>query len=158
MWLFQMFGQNSGPVFTLLCFDFCTLAKQGFLWVIIILNIFSGLDMPPTLSFHNHHILLLIFILKFLLYVCLCQRVVFDSLRPHGLQPTRVLYPWNSPGKYTGMGCHSLLQGIFPTQRANPRPLHCRESLYHLSPLGKPIITLYEVFVTAECPFLSNVI
>ena len=36
------------------------------------------------------------------------------TLRPHGLQPARLLHPWNSPGKSTGVGCHSLLQGIFP--------------------------------------------
>ena len=36
---------------------------------------------------------------------------------PHGLsQPARLLCPWNSPGKNTGVGCHLLLQGIFPTQ------------------------------------------
>ena len=36
-----------------------------------------------------------------------------DSLQPHGLQPTGLLCPWDSPGKTTGVGCHSLLQGIF---------------------------------------------
>ena len=38
----------------------------------------------------------------------------------HGLQPTRLLCPWNSPGTNTGVCCHSLLQGIFPTQGSNP--------------------------------------
>ena len=38
-----------------------------------------------------------------------------DSLRPHGLQPARLLCPRDSPGKNTGVGCHALLQGIFPT-------------------------------------------
>ena len=33
-----------------------------------------------------------------------------------GLQPSRLLCPWTSPGKNTGVGCHFLLQGIFPTQ------------------------------------------
>ena len=33
-----------------------------------------------------------------------------DSVRPHGLQPTRFLHPWDSPGKHTGVGCHFLLQ------------------------------------------------
>ena len=33
-----------------------------------------------------------------------------DSVRPHGLQPTRLLHPWDSPGKNNGMGCHFLLQ------------------------------------------------
>ena len=36
--------------------------------------------------------------------------VVFDSVRPHGRQPTRLPHPWNSPGKNTGAGCHFLLQ------------------------------------------------
>ena len=36
--------------------------------------------------------------------------VVSNSQRPHGLQPTRLLYPWNFPGKSTGGGCHGLLQ------------------------------------------------
>ena len=39
-----------------------------------------------------------------------------DSLRPQGLQPARLLCPWDSPGKNTGVGSRSLLQGIFPTQ------------------------------------------
>ena len=33
-----------------------------------------------------------------------------DSLRPRELQPTRLLHPWDSPGKNTGVGCHFLLQ------------------------------------------------
>ena len=37
--------------------------------------------------------------------------VMPSSLRPCGLQPTRLLCPWNSPGKNTGVGCHFLLQG-----------------------------------------------
>ena len=42
--------------------------------------------------------------------------VVSNSLEAHGLYPTRLLCPWNSPGKNIGMGCYALLQGIFPTQ------------------------------------------
>ena len=38
------------------------------------------------------------------------RSVVSDSLRPHGLQPTRLLRPWDFPGKSTGVGCHCLLQ------------------------------------------------
>ena len=47
--------------------------------------------------------------------VCVCS-VLSDSLQPHELQPTRLLCPWNFPGKNTGVGCHFLLQWIFPTQ------------------------------------------
>ena len=39
--------------------------------------------------------------------------VVSDSLRPHGLEPARLLCPWNFSGRNTGVGCHFLLQGIF---------------------------------------------
>ena len=42
------------------------------------------------------------------------------------------------PGKNTGMGCHALLQGIFPTQGSYPGLLHCRQILYHLSHQGSP--------------------
>ena len=50
----------------------------------------------------------------------LCHSVMFDSLQTLGLQPTRLLYPWDFPGKNTGMGCHFLLQGVFLTQESNP--------------------------------------
>ena len=39
----------------------------------------------------------------------LSRSVVSDSSQPHGLQPTRLLYPWDFPGKSTGVGCHCLL-------------------------------------------------
>ena len=58
-----------------------------------------------------------------------------DSLRPFGLEPARLLCPWNSPGKNTGVDCHSL-QGIFPTQGLKPCLLHCRQILDHLSHQG----------------------
>ena len=53
--------------------------------------------------------------------VCVLRRfrVVSDSLRSHGLEPTSFLCPWDSPGKNTGVGCHALLQGFFPTQGSN---------------------------------------
>ena len=44
----------------------------------------------------------------------------------------------DSPGKNTGVGSHTLLQGIFPTQGLNPGLLHCRQILYHLSHQGSP--------------------
>ena len=49
--------------------------------------------------------------------------VVSGSLRPHGLQPARLVCPWDSLGKNTAVGCHALLQGIFPTQGSNPHLL-----------------------------------
>ena len=47
--------------------------------------------------------------------------VVSDSLQVHGLQPAKLLCPWNSPGKNTGVGCYFLLQG---TQGSNLGLLH----------------------------------
>ena len=38
-----------------------------------------------------------------------------DSLRPHGLQPTRLLCLWDFPGKSTAVGCHCLLRAVFPS-------------------------------------------
>jgi len=59
--------------------------------------------------------------------VCVCvllsHSVVSNSLQPYGLQPTRLHCPWDFPGKNTGVDCHFLLQGIFPTQESNPRLL-----------------------------------
>ena len=67
--------------------------------------------------------------------------VVSDSLQPHGLEPTRLLCPWDSPGKNTAVGNHSLLQAIFPTQEPNLGLLHSRRILYHLSLQGSPVVT-----------------
>ena len=64
--------------------------------------------------------------------------VMSNSFRPLGLQPTMFLRPWNFPGKSTGMGCHFLLQRIFPTQGLNLDLPHCRQTLYYLSHQGNP--------------------
>ena len=79
--------------------------------------------------------------------VCVCVRVhthagsvVSDSLQPHGLLPTRLLCPWDYPGKNNGGGCHFLLQGIFPTQELNLsflRLLHWQVDSLPLSHLGR---------------------
>ena len=69
---------------------------------------------------------------------CVCS-VVSHSLRPHGLQPAGLLRPWDSPGKKTGVGCHVLLQGMFPTQGETPGLLHCRQILYRLSHQGSTL-------------------
>ena len=46
-----------------------------------------------------------------------------------------------SPRKNTGVGCHFLLQGLFPTQGSNPGLQHCRWILYHLSHQGSPLMS-----------------
>ena len=55
--------------------------------------------------------------------------------------PTRLLCPWASPSKNTGVGCHFLLQGTFPAQGLNPRLLHLlhwQEGSLPLAPPEKP--------------------
>ena len=68
--------------------------------------------------------------------------VVSDSLQPQGPQPTRLLFPWNFPGKDrkpTGVGCHILLQVIFSTQGPTLVLVYCRliDSLL-FEPPGRP--------------------
>ena len=64
------------------------------------------------------------------------------TLQPCGLQPSRLLYPWDSPGKNPRVGCHAPLQGIFLTQESNPRffcLLHWHAGALPLASPGKPI-------------------
>ena len=78
-------------------------------------------------------------------YVCMlsCFSCV-QLFAPYGLQPSRLLHLWDSPGKHTGVGCHALLQRIFLTQGSNPGLPHCRQilshqgSLYIIIHLSKP--------------------
>ena len=74
---------------------------------------------------------------KGFLCVCVCS-VVSSSLQPHGLYPIRLLCPWNFPGKNTGVDCHALLQGIFPTQGSNSHLLHGQVDSLLTEPLKKP--------------------
>ena len=65
---------------------------------------------------------------------------------------TRFLHPWDFLGKSTGVGCHFLLQGIFPTQGSNPGLPHCRQMLYRLSHQGSQCV--YGICVS-QSPNLS---
>ena len=69
--------------------------------------------------------------------VCVCS-VISDSLRPHGLWPIRLLCPGNFSGKNTRVGCHFLLQGIFPTHGLNLCLLHLQVDSLPLSHMGSP--------------------
>ena len=75
---------------------------------------------------------------------------------PHRRQPTRLPRPWDSPGKNTGVGCHVLLHGIFPTQESNPGLLHCRQILYQMSHQGRPKLISAAVKSLQSCPTLCN--
>ena len=82
----------------------------------------------PACGCHPHHPRVPVF-------TCALESrpVLSNSLWPHGLYS-----PWNSPGQNTGVGSHTLLQGIFPTQGSNPGPPHCRQIPYQLSRQGSP--------------------
>ena len=73
--------------------------------------------------------------------MCVCARqvpsVMSDSLQPYGPQPARLLCPWDFSCKNTGVDCHALLQGIFPTQGQNP----CLLSLLHWQAGSLPLVT-----------------
>ena len=56
--------------------------------------------------------------------------VMSDSVMPWTMKPARLLCLWNFPGKNTGVGCHSLLQGFFPSQGSKLGLLHCEQILY----------------------------
>ena len=84
--------------------------------------------------------------------------ILSDSSRAHGLQPARLLCPWDSPGKNTGVGRHSLLQGIFPTQGSNTcllRLMHWQANSLPTEPLGKPHFIYLSVHILTEPPNLS---
>ena len=64
--------------------------------------------------------------------------VVSDSWRPQGLQPTRLLHPWDFPGKSTGVGCHCLLHSAsVHTSKIALVTLHCNFSFVQEVLLGK---------------------
>ena len=75
--------------------------------------------------------------------VCVCSAtsVVSDSLRPYRLQSSRLLCPWDSPGKITVVGCRALPQGDLPDPGIEPMALtflHWQRGSLPLEPPGKP--------------------
>ena len=82
--------------------------------------------------FQTFKILNTIFKLSFY-YVCVCVCVCVSVTQSclTFCDPTN--YPRDSPGKNTGVDCHSVLQRIFLTQGSDPGLLNCRQILYHLS-------------------------
>jgi len=73
------------------------------------------------------------------------------TLMTAGLYPARLLCPWNSPGKSTGVSCHFLLQEIFLTQGLNPSLLHLlywKVGSLPAEPLRKPLLLLIYQYYT----------
>ena len=72
--------------------------------------------------------------------LCLVAQSYLTLCNPMDCSPPGSSVHEDSPGKNTGVGCHALLQGIFPTQGSNPGLPHCRWILYHLSHQRSPRI------------------
>ena len=87
-----------------------------------------------------------------------CCSVVSHSFQSHELQPARLLCPWDSPGKNTGVDCHVLLQGIFLTQGLNLHLLHLLQwqaGSWPLAPPGKPE-RMHGSDVNADSPLCAS--
>ena len=65
--------------------------------------------------------------------------VLSNSLQPHGWWPTKLICPWNSPGKNTGVGYPFLLQKIFPTQGWEPGSPALQVDSLQSEPPRKPL-------------------
>ena len=61
--------------------------------------------------------LLQVVLVRLVVQLCLCN--------PMDYSPPGSSVHWDTPGKNTAVGCHALLQGIFPTQGLNPGLPHC---------------------------------
>ena len=91
-------------------------------------------------------------------YVCICVLSHFSHVwlsQLYGPYPARLLCPWDSPGKNTGVGCHVLLQGSSqPRDQTHISHVSCiyRWVLYHQCHLGSPMCingfdqNIYSVF------------
>ena len=81
-----------------------------------------------ALSTSKHHL--------FCAVLCLISRLCLTLRKPVDCSPPGSSVRGDSPGKNTGVGCHALLQRIFPPQGSNPGPRQCRRLLYHPSHQG----------------------
>jgi len=80
--------------------------------------------------------------------VCLAAQSCPTLCDPMGYSPPDSSLHGDSPGKNTGVGCHALLHGIFPTQGLNPHllcVLHWLAGSLLLAPPGKPELCLYSL-------------
>ena len=82
----------------------------------------------------------------FLSELCLVTRSCLTFCYPIDCSPPGSSVHGDPTGKNTGVGCHALLQGIFPIQGSNPGLPHCRRILYQLSHQGSPVIICWISF------------
>ena len=85
------------------------------------------------------------------------RSVVSNSLRPHGLQPTRLLCPWDFPGKSTGVGCHCLLPAVIQfSSVAKSCPTLC-DPMNRSTP-GLPVLHQLPEFTQTHVHLVSDAI
>ena len=84
---------------------------------------------------------------------CLVSQLCLTLLQPHGLYASSFLCPWNLPGKTTGVGCHFLLQGIFPSQGSNPGLLRWQADSLPLTRQKNPRYSLGIIFFLVVTPY-----
>ena len=92
--------------------------------------------------------------------MCLVTQSCLTLFDPMDCTPSGSSVHGDSPGKNTGVSCHNLLQGIFPTQGWNPGLLHCRRILYCLSHQGSPLHDLVQyqnqkIIIAIKCVYKS---
>ena len=80
-----------------------------------------------------------------LVCVCVFAQLCPTLFDPSGLQPARLLCPWDSPCKKIGVDCHFLLQGIFPIQGSNLCLLPWQGDSSPLSHLRSPYICIWHI-------------
>ena len=79
-----------------------------------------------------------------------CSQLCLAPCQPMNLSPPGSTVHGDSPSKHTGMGCHTLLQGIFPTQGSDPGLPHCKWILYYPSHQGSPRILEWVAYPFSE--------
>ena len=88
--------------------------------------------------------------------LCLVTQSCPTLCSPMDYSPPDCSVHGDSPGKNTGVGCHTLLQGIFPTERSNPGLPHCWHNLYHLSHQGtEPPRSVHSVMSDSASPWTA---
>ena len=88
---------------------------KSFLHILILTNTFFYDSLSDKCEVIHHHGSLFFCLVSEIAQSCL-------TLQPRGMQPARLIHLWGFLGKNTGVGCHFLLQGIFPTQGSNGSP------------------------------------
>jgi len=82
------------------------------------------------------------------------RSVVSDPQRSHGLQPSRLLHPWDFPGKSTGVGCHCLL--LVQSLRSHKSPTLCHPT--DCSTPGFPVLHCLPEFAQTHVHWVSDAI